>query len=119
MPLALPRMTVRPEGMFDKVAALAGFDDINFESEAFSRRYHVTGDDRRRVYDLLHPQMMEYLLSLPAVSWQIGPGVVMQARSGRYGAEELGRVMEAIGGFLARVPAYVRDELRSGGTARR
>ena len=114
VPLALPRMTLRPEGMFDKVAALAGFDDINFESEAFSRRYHVTGDDRRRVYDLLHPQMMEYLLSLPAAHWQLGPGVVMQARSGRYDTVEMGRVTDAIDGFLSRVPAYVREDMSRG-----
>jgi hypothetical protein len=109
--LALPRMTMRPEGMFDKIASLAGFDDINFESEAFSRRYHVKSGDRQRVYDLIHPKMMEYLMSLPAVHWQLGPGVVMLVRGGRYGAAELERSMAMIEGFLSRVPEYARQEM--------
>ena len=111
VPLAFPRTTIRPEGMFDRIASLAGFDDINFESEAFSRRYHVKGEDRRRVYDLIHPGMMEYLMSLPAMQWQLGPGLVLIARGGRYDAPELERVMGAVEGFLGHIPDYARAEL--------
>ena len=111
VPLAFPRTTVRPEGVFDKVAALAGFDDINFESEAFSRRYHVKGEDRRRVYDLIHPGMMQYLMSLPAMHWQLGPGLVLVTRPGHYDAEEIERVMGSMEGFLSHIPDYVRAEL--------
>lgn len=109
--LSFPRMTMRPEGVFDKIASLAGFDDINFESEAFSRRYHVRCADRARCYDLIHPRMMEYLLSLPAAHWQFGPGRVLIVKGGRFGAEELGRAMGMIEGFVERVPAYVRKDL--------
>lgn len=110
--LTFPRMTMRPEGMFDKIASLAGFDDLNFESEAFSRRYHVKCEDRKRCYDLVHPQMMEYLLSVPAVHWQFGPGLILLIRNGRYGPDELERTIGMIEGFLERMPAYVREELR-------
>jgi hypothetical protein len=113
--LALPRITMRPEGMFDKIASLAGFDDINFESEAFSRRYHVKSQDRQRVYDVIHPKMMEYLMSLPAVHWQLGPGVVMLVRGGGYSPAELQRAMAMIEGLLSRVPEYARQEMGSGG----
>lgn len=109
--LAFPRTTIRPEGMFDKIASLAGFDDINFESEAFSRRYHVKSEDRRRIYDLVHPKMMEYLMSLPAMQWQLGPGLVLMVRGGHYDPPELERVMGAVEGFLAHIPGYVRAEL--------
>jgi uncharacterized protein DUF3137 len=112
--LEFPRMTMRPEGVFDKIASLAGFDDINFESEEFSRRYHVKSQDRQRVYDLIHPKMMEYLLTLPSAHWQFGPGVVMLIRGGRYDAAELERAMGMIEGFLSRVPSYARDEMGHG-----
>jgi hypothetical protein len=102
---------LRPENLFDKVVSMAGFDDINFESEAFSRRYHVSGANRKFVYDLVHPQMMEYLLSLPAMHWQLAPGVVMIVRPGAYGARELPNVTAAIEGLLARVPPFVRREV--------
>ena len=118
--LAFPRATLRPEGVFDSIASLAGFGDIEFQSETFSRRYHVSGEDRRRIYDLVHPGMTEYLLSLPAVHWQLGPGVVLLTRRGSYAADELRRATEMIEGFLARVPGYVRADLAGvpGGAAR-
>jgi hypothetical protein len=109
--LAFPRMTMRPEGMFDKIASLAGFDDLNFESEEFSRRYHVKGEDRRRIYDVIHPQMMEYLLSLPAAHWQFGPGLILLIRNGCYDPAQMEGAMAAVEGFLSRVPSYVRDDL--------
>jgi hypothetical protein len=109
--LAFPRMTMRPEGVFDKIASLAGFDDLNFESEEFSRRYHVKGEDRRRIYDLVHPRMMEYFLSLPPSHWQLGPGLVVLIRGGHYDAAQMERAIAAVEGFLSRVPPYVRDDL--------
>ena len=111
VPLGFPRTVLRPENLFDKVASMAGFDDINFESESFSRRFHVSGADRRFAYDLVHPQMMEYLLSLPAMHWQLAPGVVMITRRGNYDARELPHVTAAIDGLLARVPEFVRREV--------
>jgi hypothetical protein len=109
--LMLPTMTLRPEGMFDKIASLAGFDDLNFESEEFSRRYHVKGEDRQRIYDLIHPKMMEYLLSLPASHWQLGPGLILQIHGGHYDPAQMAGVMEKVQGFLARIPSYVREDL--------
>ena len=110
--LVFPRMTIRPEGMFDKIASLAGFDDLNFESEAFSRRYHVKGEDRRRVYELIHPRMMEYLLGVPPTHWQFGPGVILLIRGGHYNPAQIEHAIAVVEGFLARVPSFVRDDLR-------
>jgi hypothetical protein len=113
--LSLPRATLRPEGWFDAVAALAGFDDINFESEAFSRRYHVSGSDRQRIDGLIDARMMEYLLSLPAVHWQLGPGLVIHARQGRFTTGEMEQRMGMIDGFLWRIPEHVRADMAGGG----
>jgi hypothetical protein len=68
LPITLPALTIRPEGMFDKLAGLMGFDDINFESEAFSRRYHVSCDDRKTCYDVIHPQMIEFLMAIDPIT---------------------------------------------------
>jgi len=58
----VPDLLIRPEGLFDKLAGAFGFDDIDFESEEFSRKFHVKSPDRRFAYDVIHPRMMEYLL---------------------------------------------------------
>jgi hypothetical protein len=115
VPLSLPRALLRPEGFLDSVASLAGFDDINFESEAFSRRYHVSGSDRQRIDGLIDARMMEYLLSLPAVHWQLGPGLVIHARQGRFTTGEMEQRMGMIDGFLWRIPEHVRADMAGGG----
>ena len=65
--LALPypsvKTTIRPEGFFDRIGEFVGIDDIDFESDAFSRAFHVTGDDKRFAYDLCHPRMIELLMA--------------------------------------------------------
>jgi hypothetical protein len=58
-----PRFFIRPEGVFDRIAGFVGFDDIDFESEEFSKRYFVKSDDRQFAYAVIHPQMMDWLLT--------------------------------------------------------
>lgn len=62
-PWQTPPLLIRPEGMFDKLKGAFGFDDIDFESEEFSRRFWVKSSDKRFAYDVLHPRMMEFLLA--------------------------------------------------------
>lgn len=108
--LVLPRMTIRPEGFFDKFAALVGFDDINFESEQFSSRYHVKCDDRKACFDLIHPQMMEYLLAGEARDWQIRGTRIILTRRGKQSIEQIDQDIKLIEGFMTRVPQYMRQE---------
>jgi len=61
----LRQMSIRPEGIFDKVKAAFGWDDLDFESAEFSKRFHVSADDRRWAYDVITPRTMEFLLSCP------------------------------------------------------
>jgi hypothetical protein len=58
-----PTLFIRPEGVFDSLAGAFGFADIDFESAEFSKRFHVTSDDKRFAYDVIHPGMIEFLLS--------------------------------------------------------
>jgi hypothetical protein len=59
----VPSVSIRKEHFFDRLASAVGFDDIDFESAEFSRRFHVKSDDKRFAYDLIHPRMMEFLLT--------------------------------------------------------
>ena len=61
--MSLPDLLIRLEGMFDKLAGAFGFDDIDFESAEFSRRFYVRSPDKRFAYDVVHPRMMEFLLT--------------------------------------------------------
>jgi len=61
----LREMSIRPEGIFDKVKAAFGWDDLDFESAEFSKRFHVSARDRRWAYDVITPRTMEFLLRCP------------------------------------------------------
>ncbi|MCX7009184.1 MAG: hypothetical protein NTY53_18385 [Kiritimatiellaeota bacterium] len=49
----LKPLLIRPEGFFDKVKSFFGFEDINFESAEFSRRFFVKSPDRKWAYAVL------------------------------------------------------------------
>jgi hypothetical protein len=106
------KLTMRPEGFVDKVASLAGFGDINFESHEFSRRYHVSCDVRKYAYDLIHPQMIEYLLGCSTRHWQLYGDVILIHTPGRFSAHELEDVMATVEGFIERIPAYVQEDAK-------
>lgn len=67
-------LRIRPERIMDKLAGAVGFDDIDFESEEFSRRYFVKSSDKRFAYDVIHPRMMEFLLASSPVMIELDEG---------------------------------------------
>ncbi len=60
-----PHLLIRREGIADKIGGGLGFDDIDFESEEFSRTFWVKSSDRKFAYDVVHPVMMRFLLEGP------------------------------------------------------
>lgn len=70
----VPDLLIRCEGVLDKIAGVFGFDDIDFESAEFSRKFHVKCADKRFAYDVIHPRMMEFLLRNCATAIDIERG---------------------------------------------
>ena len=58
----LGELLIRPEGFFDKLSGAFGFDDIDFESAEFSRKFLVKAPDRRWAFDVISQEVMELLL---------------------------------------------------------
>ena len=104
LPLAFPPTRIRPEGMFDKLKAVFGFEDIHFESQEFNRRYHVSCADQQRAFELVHPKMIEFLLGVEARDWQLSGPVLMLVRPGTQHPPEVLRSMQLIEQFLYLVP---------------
>jgi len=63
LPAKFPELKIGPETFFQRIGQALGFDDIDFESYEFSRKFEVLSKDKKFAYDICHPQMMEYLLS--------------------------------------------------------
>jgi len=67
-PIFFQTLLIRPESFLDRVGEFFGIDDIDFESDEFSRRFYVKCDDKKFAYDILHARAMELLLECGKVS---------------------------------------------------
>jgi hypothetical protein len=110
-----PELIVRPEGLLDKLAGAVGAEDIDFESQEFSKRFHVACADRKFAYAVIHAQTMEFLLGGPGWSpgWTLemdGEDVAIWSPS-RWSPEEFRSAIAVLEGFVDRIPRYLRKDL--------
>ena len=63
LPCFLPELTIVRENFLSKIAQAVGYDDIDFESHEFSRKFCVRSRDKKFAYDICHTLMIEYLLA--------------------------------------------------------
>ena len=105
--VAFPQLFLRAEGMFDRLAGFIGFDDIDFESEEFSKRYFCKSENRQFAYAVIHPQMMEWMLA-HAFEGELRQGLlVMDIGRANHTPEGCQRAWESAAGFINRIPAFV------------
>jgi len=71
LPASFPELIIGPEGIFSKIAQAIGYDDIDFESHEFSRKFCVRSKDKKFAYDVCNARMIEYLLSNTDLSIEI------------------------------------------------
>lgn len=106
---AFPNLVLSPEGFFSKIAQALGYDDIDFESHEFSRRYCVRSPDKRFAYDFCNPAMIEFLLAQPGTSLQVSGDVLAFVREGRMEPERIAAELTFAGTIRERMPAYLFD----------
>jgi hypothetical protein len=111
---AVPDLLIRREGMLDKLAGLVGFDDIDFESSEFSKRFLVKSPDKRFAYDVIDPRMMEFLLGAdpPAIDIERGRVCIADGRS-RWQPPGFLHNLRFTDQFLSRWPEHVVASLES------
>lgn len=117
LPLSLMvTMKVRPEGIFDKIAGAIGFEDIDFESAEFSKKFHVSGSDKKIVYDLLDPRMIEWYLTSNPPNLQIVADQIVLLRGGTWKPEDFEPQLEWLKQFVSRFPEHLVQRLKSSAT---
>jgi hypothetical protein len=104
-------LVIRPENFLDKIAAVVGLDDIDFESHEFSKRFYVKGGDRKMAYDIITAPMMEYLLAYQGWSIELHGCDVMIWTGRTWKPEDFRSAIAVLQGFLDRVPRFVWKEL--------
>jgi hypothetical protein len=110
--LPLHPLIIRPENFMDKVTQFLGFEDINFELNEFSNRFHVTSPERQWAFDVLHQATMEFLLESPMFSLELRGRHMIAYRGSRMAAGEFEQALGVIEGVLSRFPEYLLRELK-------
>ena len=105
--IPLKPLYIRREGFFDKIGQFFGFDDIDFESAEFSRKFYVKSPDKRWAYDVIHTRTMEHLLASANFSIRFDRAHVIAWRSRTNKPADFEAAAELISGILDRLPEYV------------
>lgn len=108
----VPDVLIRPEGFFDRIKSAVGFDDIDFESDEFSRAFYVKSDDKRFAYDLVDPRMMEFLLATrpPGIDME-NARILLTDGSRRWDPSQFERQLDWLRTYLDRWPRHLVDQL--------
>lgn len=109
-PVLLKPLYIRPEHIFDKMSDFFGFNDIDFESAEFSRKFYVKAEEKRWAYDIIHQRMMEFLMESPKFHIQFDPDNIMVYRNKRFQEPDFDAAFSLIHGILNRMPDYVRQQ---------
>ncbi len=112
----LKPLRIRPESAFDKVTEFFGADDIDFESDEFSRRFFVKSPDKKWAYDVLHQRTMQFLLDSPKFHVEFDTRSVICWRNRRFNLETRESAIGVVEGILDRLPGYVVHEQQKGVT---
>jgi hypothetical protein len=110
----LPTLFIRREGIFDALSRAFGFDDIDFESAEFSKRYYVKSSDKRFAYDVIHPAMMEYLLANepPTIDIEEGRCCLADGRQ-TWSPDEFRATLESARRFFELWPKHLTSTLET------
>ncbi len=110
----LPDLLIRRENFLDRIAGAFGFDDIDFESAEFSRKYCVKSPNKRYAYAVIHQRMMEFLLAyeVPAVDIEYGRLCISDG-SKRWEPQEFEAYMAWVKKFLEQWPEHVLAQART------
>ena len=111
-PILLEPLFIRPENFFDKFAEFVGFNDIDFESAEFSKKFYVKSPDKKWAYDIIHPRMMEFLLASPMFSIQFDLLSVIVYRDNTFSPADFDAAADLVNGIFERIPDYVIQNQR-------
>ena len=84
--------------------------EVRFESDEFNRAFRVSCRDRRFVYNLCHPRVMEWLLARRGLNLAVVGGWLALKDGEEWSPKEFVMMFDAAGEFLDMIPGFVRQE---------
>lgn len=71
LPCYFEELTIAKESFFSKIAQAVGYDDIDFESHEFSKKFVVRSKNKKFAYDFCNAQMIQYLMDHSDISIEV------------------------------------------------
>jgi hypothetical protein len=115
MGIHMPPLSVDPESFLDRFVGRLTGNDIDLESEEFNRTFTVSCPDRKFASDVLHPQMMEYLLQHRQVGWRFEQDSMLMVAQGQRTPAQIEATIEVMDGITDLVPEFVWLRLKGQG----
>jgi len=106
---SFPELTIAKEGFFSKIAQAIGFDDIDFESHEFSRRYKVKSKDKKFAYDFCNARMIDYLLDQPTIAIEVEKHALALGFDDQPGVAETDFHLSHVAKIRSLMPKYLFD----------
>ncbi len=103
----VPETLIAPEGLFSKLAQAFGYDDIDFESAEFSRKFCVRSKDKRFAYDLCDARMIEFLLAHPRLQIEAEGTTLAAIHSGKMKPTDLESKLRDLLEIRRRIPTHL------------
>ena len=104
---SFPELTIGPEGFFSKIAQAVGYDDIDFESHEFSRKFCVRSKDKKFAYDVCNAQVIEYLLANADLTIEIEHDSLAMSFNRRLDAEQIEPNLQRLIHIRSLLPDYL------------
>ena len=115
MGVLMPPLSVDPENLLDRFVGRLVGNDIDLESEDFNRAFTVSCTDRKFASDVLHPQMMEYLLQHRDLGWRFEQDSMLVIAQGKRTPAQIDATIEVMDGITDRIPEFVWLRLKGQG----
>jgi hypothetical protein len=104
-----PELTIAKEGFFSKIAQAVGFDDIDFESHEFSKRFAVRSKEKKFAYDFCNAQMIDYLLDQPDINIEVDQNSLALGFTRCLKVEEIESHLKQLVEIRSLMPNYLFD----------
>ncbi len=104
---SFPELVIGPENIFSKIAQAVGYDDIDFESHEFSKKFCVRSSDKKFAYDFCNARMIEYLLSNRDLSIEVENNVLGISFSRRLSPEQIEPNLNRLFEIRSLMPDYL------------
>ncbi len=106
MPMNAPNLYATPEKMGHKLFDALGGEDIDFESDSFSRKWWVKCDDRQFAYTVFHPRMISWFEQQPKHTWQWQGPTLLLFTEGHISPDKVEALLSLAKGFHSQLPRH-------------